>query len=116
MFLLRNESLRTVEYLIMRERLCTENREWNPRCVLAIHKSNEQRALDTLGLTLPISNSKHCCCHGSKCSEYSSNLRTYNTDGKNVTVVWDVISCSLGASDHNTGRHTTGDRNCQSMA
>lgn len=96
----------------MRERLCTENREWNPRCVLAIHKSNDQRALDTLGLTLSISNSKHRCCRGSQCSEYSSNLRTYNTDGKNVTVVWDVTSCSLGASDHITGRHTTGDRNC----
>jgi hypothetical protein len=114
-FLLRKESLMTVGYLIMRERLCTENHEWNPWCILAIRKSSDQRALDTLGLTLPISNSRHCCYHGSKCSEYSSNIPTFHTDGKNVTVVWAVTSCNVGASDHNTGRHTTDDRNCQSM-
>jgi len=75
----------------MRERLCTENHEWNPRCVLAIHKSNDQRALDTLGLALTINNSKHSCCPGSKCLEYSSNLRTCNTDGKTVTVIHSFI-------------------------
>jgi hypothetical protein len=87
-FLFRKESLTKVIYLIMRERLCTKKKhEWNPWCILAIHKSNDQRALDTLGSTLPISNSRHCCCHGSKCSEYSSTLPTYHTDGRNVTVV-----------------------------